>query len=70
MQNTLSSEQCYTIGSFLRTAAGVFETFTKQDVNARIVEQFARQQKEAEDLATLFENAGGATLEILEEEEV
>lgn len=60
----LSCEQCWSIGSYLRTAAGQFKTFREQmeqhPGNPQLAEQFEKQRKEADALATLFENADSA----------
>ncbi len=68
MKTSLTEEQCYTIASFLRTAASRFDEFYKMMHKSPIcipmVEQFNKQEQEAKQFADLFERATAASLEV------
>lgn len=69
---TLTDADCWTIGSFLRSAALRFgETageFKKPGMqNPGFAAQFDKQKAEAEKFAALFENAASVTVETEEE---
>lgn len=71
----ITEEQCYTLGSFLRTAQGKFEEFSRalredptSPAQNDLAKQFDRQAREAQQFAVLFESAEGAEVQIGPEE--
>jgi hypothetical protein len=58
----LTEEQCWSLASYLRTAAGKFAEFAAQDTV--LSAQFEKQRLEANAMATLFENAESARVEV------
>jgi hypothetical protein len=57
---TLTQEQCWSIASYLRSAAGLFEGFAKD--GTVLSEQFEKQRKDAIAMAELFEFAESASI--------
>jgi hypothetical protein len=69
---SLSDEQCWSIASYLRTAASRFHEFAEASEHRPtqpLKEQFEKQEKEANAFATLFENANFAKVDIGLEDE-
>ena len=60
----LTAEQCWSMASYLRTAADQFRAFAEQmrtaPTNIRLAQQFEKQRAEAMAMAILFENADSA----------
>ncbi len=58
---TIPSEKLWSLASYLRTASARFQEFADlanvPSANPRLVEQFQKQRKEAEEFAAIFENA-------------
>lgn len=72
MKAIITEEQCYTISSFLQTAASKFDEIAKsmREVApplAGFAQQFDKQAHEARQFATMFMNSTKAELEIPEE---
>ena len=65
----LTSEQCWTISSYLHTDAACFKDFADlANQDPRLVTQFKKQQDEARALADLFTQADSAILKQESEE--
>ncbi len=61
MDTKLKASQCWTISSYLNSAASLFEDLAKQPPDI-LRDQFLKQRDEAKHLAHLFALADGATL--------
>ena len=62
MDTKLKASQCWTISSYLNSAASLFEDLAKQSPDIGLRDQFLKQRDEAKQLASLFALADGATL--------
>jgi hypothetical protein len=73
MRKQTLTEDCWTIGSYLRSAANKFEEIEKglrSDDRPNIrgfAAQFAAQKEEANKFAAMFESAASVTIETKEE---
>lgn len=70
-KTVLLEDQCYTISSFLMSAAVKFaelaETAAEKPAMPALAEQFKRQHEQAKKFATLFSNAINAEVTLEEE---